>query len=203
MKYTFFNFTDEPFTGRFGGHPYLFAPKEIQSFDPDKHYMLIVMAKQLADRELLKKAVTVGKNPNDMEKFGKALDEHGNIFTLTVEGRRTLMKKAIGDLVDTPVPTPDIQEEVGSTQGTESDIAGLKSQISEMKEMIEQLTAASVKTPVTIVSAPQPHPVDDVPSMDMTRDLLVEMAQDSGLDVTPEMRKEDIVALLSGTGQTG
>ena len=201
MKYTFFNFSDTPFTGRFGGQPYPFTPGETQSFDPDKHYMLIVMAKQLADRELLRKAVSVGKNPNDLGKFGKALDAAGNIFTMTVEGRRELMRKAIGDLLDTPIPTPDQSDEVGSTQETESDIKGLKDQVAQMKEMIEKLTALSIHPPQA-PQAVQEKPQDS-PSMGMARSLLEEMAVDAGHVVTPEMSKENLVNLLSPTGQVG
>ena len=196
MKYTFFNFSDTPFTGRFGGQPYPFQAGETQSFDPDKHYMLIVMAKQLADKELLKKAVSVGKNPNDLEKFGKALDAAGNIFTMTVEGRQELMRKAIGDLLDTPIPTPDQSDEIGSTQETEADIKGLKDQLAQMKEMLEKLTAAAVQ-PAQVVQPVQEHS----PSMGMARSLLEEMAVDAGHVVTPEMSKEDLVNLLSPTGQ--
>ena len=201
MKYTFFNFSTEPFTGRFGGQPYPFSPGETQSFDPDKHYMLIVMAKQLADRELLRKAVSVGRNANDIEKFGKALDAAGNIFTMTVEGRRELMRKAIGDLLDTPIPTPDKSDEVGSTQETEADIKGLKDQLAQMKEMLEKLTAAAV--PQGNPPPPPPSPESSSPSMGMARSLLEEMAVDAGHTITPEMSKEDLVNLLSPTGQTG
>ena len=54
-KLVFYNFTDEAFVGRYGGLDYHFRPRETASYDPDKHYMLVLFSKQLADRELLKK----------------------------------------------------------------------------------------------------------------------------------------------------
>src|SRR3990167_7284209 len=106
-KITFKNWTDEPFIGRFGGIDYTFQPGQEESYDNDKHYMLLLFAKQLADKELLKKVKSIGRNPQNMETWGKSLDEDGQVFVITAEYRKEYMRKAIGGLTDIPVKLPE------------------------------------------------------------------------------------------------
>src|SRR3990167_8752021 len=141
IRYEFTNFSDEAFTGRYNGVDYTFSPSETRSFDPDKHYMLILMSKQLADRELLKRIKNVGRDPKDMETWGKSLDEYGKPFAVTADMRKILMRQAIGDLADTPVPTPEEQrEEAGTTQEASKDVKELQTQVKELTEMVQSLT---------------------------------------------------------------
>lgn len=221
MEYSFTNWTQVPFTGRYNGVDYLFAAGEKRPFDPDKHQMLIIMAKQLADRELLKGIAGVGRNPNDVDKFGKALDKDGNLFDMKVGDRKDYMRKAVGVLVDTPLPVPAEQmpdQEAGATAG----LAELKDQVEHLTELVQSLTAAkgrdttpqSVEPPASSApsapAAPEPEsvaPAPEVPptvlpappNMGMTREILMEMAQEAGLDPNPHISKEELVKLLSPT----
>jgi hypothetical protein len=170
MEYAFTNWTQVPFEGRYGGVNYPFAPGESRVFDPDKHQMLIIMAKQLADRELLKGIAGVGKNPNDTEKFGKALDAEGNLFDLKVGDRKDYMRRAIGILVDTPLPIPADQmpdEEAGATAGATADISELKDQVEHLTELVQSLAAAKGGEPVPVEvpreEYPTPQPAAVVP----------------------------------------
>ena len=140
-RYQFTNWTQEPFTGRYGGVDYLFAPQETREFDPDKHYMLILMAKQLADRELLRGTKSVGRNPNDLNTFGKSLDENGKVFVVTSDMRKVIMKKAIGELLDKPIPIPELQtEEAGATQADKyisENVKNMQAEIRDLKEIVK------------------------------------------------------------------
>ncbi len=232
MEYAFTNWTQVPFTGRYDGVDYLFAVGEKKPFDPDKHQMLIIMAKQLADRELLKGIAGVGRNPNEVEKFGKALDKEGNLFDMKVGDRKDYMRKAIGVLADTPLPVPADQApdaEAGTTAG----LGELKDQVAHLTELVQSLAAAKggsedvvavappePPTPATELPAPEtptvaePRPtetgpvppvaaeqgsVDGKPNMGMTREILMEMAQEAGLNPNPEITKEQLVELLNPT----
>ena len=219
MRYAFNNWSDTPFTGRYSRIDYPFAPGETKDFDPDKHQMLIIMAKQLADRELLKGIAGVGKNPNDNERFGKALDANGNPFVMTTGDRKDLMRKAIGELVDTPLPVPaDQVEEVGGTKETQADISQLQEQVKNLTEMVGSLVAKLGENPVNVPAAPAiptaqtpPEPLtpentppkepiakpDQPATMNTTREILLEMATERGLKPTPEMTKEQLVELLN------
>lgn len=196
-RYSFTNFTNEPFTGRYGGIDYLFAPGEIREFDPDKHYMLKLLAKQLADKELLKGIRNVGRNPNDQETFGESLGADGKKYIITVEGRIGLMRKAIGELADKPVPIPEGEEpEVGATLQVSTDVKTLQEQVQNLTEMVQSMAKEIKKTPKD--EAPKEAPVEPTtPSMSTTREILAEMAEEAGISVTPDMAKEEIVELLS------
>ena len=192
-RYQFTNFTNEPFTGRYGGVDYLFAPSETKEFDPDKHYMLILMAKQLADRELLKGAKSVGRNPNDLEKFGKSLDESGNLYVITVDSRREIMKKAIGELLDKPIPIPEVEtEEAGSTQKVSDNVRGLQEEMRELKDLVS-----------TFVSKPkEEEPISprngvSEPSIIQTREALESIAKDKGIVGYETMSKERLVEAVA------
>lgn len=188
-KYQFTNWTEETFVGRFGGQPYTFAPQETISFDLDKHYMLTLLSKQLADRELIKGIKSVGRDSNNVETWAKSLDANGKPFVITSDMRKDLMRRAIGDLVDTPVPVPgeEVAEEVGASKNTTEDITKLQEQIANLTEMVQSF-AGQAKTV-------EPKPV--VPDMSIARQALVEMAQEAGIVVTDEMTKEQLVAALN------
>lgn len=169
MRYAFTNWSAESFEGRYGGQPYPFAPGETRNFDPDKHQMLIILAKQLADRELLKGVAGVGRNPNDLDKWGKALDKNGEIFNIGTNDRRDLMRKAIGELVDTPLPTPPEQQpdvEAGATQGTVNDISALQEQVANLTELVTNLvkTQGVEPAPPTPPSEPATQTAPAVPT---------------------------------------
>lgn len=171
MRYAFTNFINDTFKGRYGGVDYIFASGEVREFDSDKHQMLIIMAKQLADQELLKNIKSVGKNPNDQERYGKSLDANGEIYTMTVEDRKSLMRRAIGELVDVAVPVPaDLldESEVGATVNdteVKEKLDKQDTQIAEMKEMIANLTSIIAKNnDVPAVVKPVELPVASVPA---------------------------------------
>lgn len=209
MRYAFTNWSESPFTGRYGRVDYPFNPGETKDFDPDKHQMLIIMAKQLADRELQKNIASVGKNPNDLDRYGKALDSQGNPIKFTVGDRKDFMRKAIGELVDTPLPLPADQQpepEAGTTAETIAQISTLKDQMTHLTEMVQGLAAslaAKASAPAAQVPTPAPQPVSTIEkpkepvSMETTRAVLMDMAKDSGLETTPDMTKEQLVDLLN------
>lgn len=196
MKYEFTNWTDETFTGRYGGTNYTFAPSETRGFDPDKHYMLLLLAKQLADRELSKKVAKVGRDPKDMETWGKSLDEYGKVFTVTSDMRKALMRQAVGLLVDTAIPIPDeVRPEAGASKEASQDVQAMKTQIAELTEMVKTLTKQTV------------HPIGDgappvqtsvpVEPVTMTRGVLESMAHDLGIENTEGMTKEELIHAVS------
>jgi hypothetical protein len=204
LRYEFTNFTDSSFTGRYGGIDYTFAPGETRMFDPDKHYMLLLLAKQLADRELGKKVKSIGRDPKDMETWGKSLGDDGKIFVITSDMRRTLMREAVGNLVDIPIPIPadaNLPEEAGSTKETNEDVKALKDQVAELTATVQALTkttkaqsqsegVASLTPETTQVVEPQSQP-------SMTRSALTSMAQDLGINNTETMTKEELIHAIS------
>ena len=210
LRYSFFNWTDTSFSGRYGGNDYVFAPLQTREFDPDKHYALILMSKQLADLELLKGIDKVGRNPNDENTFGKSLDKDGKVYVITADMRKVLMRKAIGDLVDVPIPIPQDQsqtDEVGATQRASEDVKTLQEQVAQLTEMVQSMALASkgisspvVATPEAVgspVEAEKPKEAD----MSTTRQVMYEMAVDAGLPVHEGMPKEEIVMLLAKYNQ--
>ena len=103
-----------------------------------------------------------------------------------------------------PIPVPEDQgEEIGSTQKTGEDIKSLQDQIAHLTEMVQSLTAGA-KAP-SVPSVPIPEPVQSPVAaekpkeadMSTTRQVLESMAQDAGIEVTPEMTKEELISLLS------
>ncbi len=199
LRYEFTNWTDESFTGRCGGVDYTFAPHETRAFDPDKHYMLILMSMQLANIELNKKVKSVGKNPQDMESWGKALDAEGNVFSVTTDMQKTLMRRAIGVLADTPVPTPDDMREdadAGETKGVSDDVKTLQQQVAELTSLVQSLSQGKTTqlrtTPVSVSNQePASQPVSEPSSM--TRDVLVSMAREAGATGTEHMTREELI----------
>lgn len=194
LKYEFTNFSDQSFTGRFAGIDYTFAPGETRSFDPDKHYMLLLMAKQLADRELVRKIKMVGRDPKDMETWGKSLDDLGRPFIITSDMRKSLMYKAIGSLVDTPVPTPEqATDEAGATKESSTDIKTLQDEVSELKELVASLTTALKSPPVipSISASPTNEPTST------TREVLTSLAADLGITETEHMTKEELIRAVN------
>lgn len=194
IAYEFTNFTTERFTGRFGGVDYTFEAGETRRFDPDKHYMLIILAKQLADRELVKKIKQVGRDPKDTTTWGKSLDEFGNIFNINSEMRKAVMRDAIGSLVDTPVPTPDDEvhtSEAGATHESETDVQSLKDQVRELSEMVQSFSQQASKSVVQAEAVAEPEPVG------MTREALESIAADIGIVGTSTMTKEELIQRVS------
>ncbi len=207
LRYEFTNFTEESFTGRYGGVDYTFAPGETRPFDPDKHYMLILMSKQLADRELIKRIKSVGRDPKDMETWGKSLDEYGKPFQINADMRKELMRQAIGSLVDTPIPTPDDDvhsAEAGATQGQTQDVKTLQDQVRELTELVTGLTSALSTQPrpsgnTDRVSSPSNESRAAAEPISMTREVLEEMAQDAGITKTETMTKEELIRAVNQT----
>lgn len=214
LRYEFFNFTDRPFTGRYGGVDFLFAPQEKRQFDADKHYQLLLMAKQLADRELSKNVAGVGRDSKDAETFGKSLDANGRPFVITNEARIEVMRKAIGVLVDIPVPVPADEKratEAGETKRVSEDVEGLKSEIRELRELILQL-AGNRTAPVQPVET-QPRigaTKDDLASKDsedepnqsgaelnLSRKALEEMATDLGVVDASKKTKQELIDAIN------
>lgn len=203
-RYTFTNFSNDPFSGRYAGQDYVFAPGETREFDPDKHYMLILLSKQLSTRELNKKLHAIGRDPKDMETWGKALDASGKVFRITTDGRKELMRQAIGDLVDTPIPTPDSQkEEAGATKEASADIQELKDQISTLTNAVTRLTTLqSDKDSTPVRGEPSvlrddpikaaPSGLEPEPSV-VTRELLTTMAREKGIENVDSMTKEELI----------
>ena len=219
-RYSFTNWTSELFTGRFGGQPYEFNPGEVKEFDPDKHYMLIVLSKQLADQELIKGAVGVGRDPNNPTTFGKSLGADGKPWIVSAETRKEFMRKAIGELVDTPIPTPDQPtEEAGATKGD----AVVNEQIAHLTELVENLTkqvassnkplenvipvpeigVVEPKKPLDVQPNPEKAPVEEKPAepakadLGMAREALYEMAVEAGLNPHEQMTKEELIESLN------
>ena len=222
-RYQFTNWTEEPFEGRFGGQPYNFLPGETKEYDPDKHYMLIVMSKQLADRELAKNVKGVLRTKEAGNDYGKAIDANGNLYKPTVEERKEMMRKAIGYLADKSIPYPETQEEeAGATKQTTENITELQEQVqsltAQMKaqtEMIQSFlkTIGEQKTASTPSTEPESAPqvtqlvseatsTMDSSNVGMTRDVLIEMAKDAGITVPEGASKDQIIALLTPAGQT-
>lgn len=207
LRYEFTNFTEESFTGRYGGVDYTFAPGETRPFDTDKHYMLILMAKQLATKELVKKIKSVGRDPKDMETWGKSLDEFGKPFTITAEMRKELMRQAIGNLVDTPIPTPhddEISAEAGATKGQTQDVKTLQDEVRDLKEMVTALTTTIATQPRPIVSNDRvSSPINNdsaaAEPISMTREVLEEMAGDAGITHIETMTKEELIRAVNQT----
>lgn len=199
-RYQFTNFTQYPFTGRFGGVNYPFAPLETKEFDPDKHYMLILMSKQLADRELQKGMRGVGKNPNDLERFGKSLDENGNLYVITPDNRKELMRKAIGSLLDKPVPIPEVQtEEAGATQQVSENVKNLQQEIKDLKDLVT--TFISKKETAVPNGQPKDVPIihsePSEPSMVMTREALESLAKDKNIANYQTMSKTQLIEAIA------
>ncbi len=205
MKYEFTNWTEDTFTGRFGGVNYTFAPMETRTFDPDKHYMLLTLAKQLGDRELIKRVKAVGRDQKDSETWGKSLGEDGKVFTVTKEMRKEMMRHAVGELVDIPVPTPDDRDnraEAGSTRDTNESVSSLKSEVAELKELVQALVNQKVQVPrqaSTPIAARSETPTQEPVSM--TREVLESMATDLGINDTIKMTKEELIHAVSSRNQ--
>ena len=203
QRYEFTNFTDKSFTGRYGGVDYTFAPGETRQFDFDKHYMLILLSKQLADRELIKRVKSVGRDPKDMATWGKALDEMGKPFSITGDMRKSLMKQAIGELVDTPVPTPDqVTEEAGTTKDATSDVKSLQDQVQNLTKRVESLVNTLNTQKRTTVDKPS-EKVERVmrsasEPKSVTREALLAIARDIGIENTDIMTKEELIQTISG-----
>lgn len=203
-KIVFYNFTDEVFNGRFAGVNYQIGPKEYVTYDSDKHYMLILLSKQLADRELLKLVKGVGRNPMDSETWGKSLDEKGKPFVITSELRKEYMKKAVADLVEKPIHVPeedkDHPEEAGSTAESNARMKTLENEIEELKTLITKAVDKG------IVSSPEAPPtqIEDKEKVtnSMYRQSLIELAQEHKVVVTPEMTKQDIIDKIKEAGGT-
>jgi len=207
-KLTFKNWTDETFVGRFGGVDISFAAGEEKSYDSDKHYMLLLLAKQLADQELLKKVKSIGRNPQNMETWGKSLDENGQVFVITAEGRKEYMRKAIGGLTDLPVKFPDQPEdteEAGATAKVSQDVSALQKQLKEVQDLLAQVvtnnTNGQVPSPSKKVEVPSTPEVKEELTGSMLRDSLIEMAKEKGIEVTDDMPKDVIIAKIAETNQ--
>lgn len=208
-KITFKNWTDEPFVGRFGGVDITFQSGQEESYDSDKHYMLLLLAKQLADRELLKKVKSIGRNPQNMETWGKSLDENGEVFVITAEHRKEYMRKAIGTLADTPVKLPEpVQadnEEAGATQKVSADVEALQSEVRELRELIAQNVAnhtnGVVPSPTQKVEVPATSEAKEELTGNMLRESLVELAKEKGIEVTDDMPKDVIIAKIAEVNQ--
>ena len=205
-KISFVNWTSEPFTGRFGGQDYVFEAGQKELYDADKHYMLLLLSKQLADKELLHKVKSIGRNPQNMETWGKSLDENGEVFVITGDLRKDLMRKAIGNLVDTPIVTPEIpDEEAGATQKTTDDVDALKREMGELKELLQQAVANNTNGHVPNVVAKAEVPASESSKAELTnsllRDSLIEMAQEKGLTVPDDMPKDQIIELIANANK--
>lgn len=192
-KISFTNWTNEEFMGRFGGQEYRFIPGQAESYDEDKHYMLVLLSKQLADRELLKRIRTVGRDPNNQETWGKSLDEGGKPFIITHEARLDLMRKAIGDLVDKPIKIPEEEEaEAGTTEKVSEDVASLKAEIAELKGLIRKVVEAKLpESPTT------PSPKKEEVESSMLRESLLEMAKEYKVEKAEEMTKEELISAVA------
>ena len=208
-KITFKNWTDEAFVGRFGGVDITFQPGQEESYDSDKHYMLLLLAKQLADRELLKKVRSIGRNPQNMETWGKSLDEQGQVFVITAEHRKEYMRKAIGGLTDIPVKLPEPiaadNEEAGATQKVSADVEALQNEVKELRELMAQNVANHTNGQV-----PSPSKKEEVPSTpeakeeltgSMLRESLVELAREKGIEVTEDMPKDEIINKIAAVNE--
>ncbi len=207
-RYSFYNFTETPFEGRFGGQPYVFAPGETKEFDPDKHHMLHILAKQLADRELAKGVKGILRTKEAGNDYGKAIDANGNLYKPTIEDRKALMRKSIGELADKAIPYPVQEEpEAGATKETTEDIAELKETVKSLMEMVQGLTnqLGAVKQPTVPVNSPigngQP-PVEAVEpsSTGVTRDVLSEMLKEKGITPPENASKEQLIRLFENRG---
>lgn len=199
-KYKFTNWTDSSFEGRYGGVPYLFAPGETQSFDPDKHYMLILLSKQLASREMAKRVSNVGRNPNDLITFGKAIDAKGGLVDITVSERRSLMHKAIGNLLDKVIPIPNDQsEEAGTTLSSSQDVKTLQEQVSHLTELVQSLAAEKkvVKQTNGQSETPKEPVVQVVQEKNIAREALVDLAKEQDIAVSETMTKQEIIEALN------
>lgn len=207
-RYEFTNFSDESFTGRYNGVDYTFAPGETRPFDPDKHYMLILLSKQLADKELEKKIKGVGRDPKDMETWGKAIDHVGRPLVITKDMRKTIMRQAIGTLVDLPIPIPedqDLADEAGATKEVSKDVRVLQDEVGELKDMIKSLIASNANqtsqrsTPPAIVNDNTVGNKEETVTepVSMTREALTSLAVDAGITGTDRMTKEELIHAIS------
>ncbi len=203
LRYEFTNWSDNSFTGRCGGVDYTFAPGETRSFDPDKHYMLLLLSMQLADIELNKRMKSVGRDAQNMDTWGKALDAEGKIFTVTTDMRKTLMRRAIGQLADMPIPTPDDaidNADAGETKGVSDDVKTLQAQVAELTSLVQSLSqgkATQLRTGQT-GSPEEPETKSVSEPSSMTRDVLISMATDLGITGTERMTKEELIHAVSG-----
>lgn len=199
-RYQFTNWTEELFEGRFGGAPYIFASGESKDYDPDKHYMLLILSKQLADRELAKGAKGVLRTKEAGNDYGKAIDENGNLYKPTIEMRKELMRKAIGELADKAIPFPETQEpEAGATKETTENIAALQDQVKTLTEMVQGLTKALGETrpkdaPENSISG---KPLESTGNTNLTRDVLMDMAKDRGIEVKEGISKDQLIQALA------
>ena len=214
-RYQFTNWTDEPFEGRFGGVPYLFAPQETKEFDPDKLHMLHILAKQLTERELAKGAKGILRTKEAGNDYGKAIDANGNLYKPTLEDRKSMMAKAIGDLVDKSLPFPEHQEpEAGATKETTENITALQDQVKSLTDMVQGLVnqIGALKAPPSPAAPPTPAPVNPAPvnpgngqvaqpapHATLTRDALYEMVKDAGGNPEEGATKEQLIEFLGNT----
>lgn len=203
-KLIFKNWTDEPFIGRFGGVDMTFEPGQEESYDSDKHYMLLLLAKQLADRELLKKVKAIGRNPQNMETWGKSLDEQGQVFVISAEHRKEYMRKAIGGLTDIPVKLPEPvldNEEAGATQKVSADVEALQKEVQELKELIAQNvtnhTNGVIPSPTQKVEVPATPEAKEELTGSLLRESLVELATELNIPVTNETPKDVIIEAIA------
>src|SRR3990167_7262010 len=206
-RYEFHNFTNDLFEGRFGGQPYIFSPGETKEFDPDKHYMLIVLSKQLADRELAKGVKGILRTKEAGNDYGKAIDANGNLYKPTIEERKALMFKAIGELANKAIPYPVQDEpEAGATQGqleTKEEVVSLKQEIKELKEMMQGIISAkAAEQPVNPPTGNGHPPVvaGEPSSTGVTRDILLEMLKEKGITPPENASKDQILQLLKNMG---
>ena len=200
VKYEFTNWSEDTFIGRFGGVNYTFLPGETRSYDPDKHYMLILFAKQLAEVELNKSVKSVGRDPKDMETWGKSLDKNGRPFTINNEMIVSLSRKAIGSLIDVPIPVPEQdRQEAGATKEVSEDVKTLQDQVRILSEQIQALTTQKTQLRVEPVREPVKSPAAQpvTEPVTMTRDILTSMASDLGITDTDRMTKEELIHAVS------
>ena len=137
-----------------------------------------------------------------METWGKSLDTNGRPFVMTAEMRKELMRKAIGVLVDTPIPFPDREnvEEAGATKANSEDVDQLKDQVQSLTEMVQSLTGAikeqQVKKEEEIKEIEKAkEPVS--PTMGVTREVLTSMAKELNIDNVDQMTKEQLISAVS------
>lgn len=189
LRYEFTNFSSDHFTGRFGGINYEFEPGETRSFDPDKHYMLLILAKQLADNELIKQIKGVGRDQKDSDTWGKSLDKDGRPFMITVPARKDLMRKAIGALTDTPIPVPeDKVQEAGATKEASEDIRQLKQELQDMKELLASF-GTSIHNDAAQAAGKKPLEVTEQP---MARETLETLAKEQGIEDVESKSKVEL-----------
>jgi len=112
--------------------------------------------------ELLKRVKSIGRNPQNMETWGKSLDVDGQVFVITADLRREYMRKAIGGLTDIPVKLPEAvadNAEAGATAKVSADVESLQNEVKELRELIAQNVANHTNGQV-----PSPSEKVEVPS---------------------------------------